>query len=155
MFSLALKAGRLAYRPHVPMLMEDNASPGIPRVADFVAVRGYLPEYLADAATFAYLTGWRKGEVRTLEWRDVDSDVGVVRLRAEHSKNKRPRAIALRGELRTLAAVERTDAYVTERREARRRVVPLDARRGREHGQNTDNPAAETALSVRSEAVTA
>jgi len=41
------------------------------------------------------------------------------------------------------AAVERTDAYVSERREAGRRVVPLEARRGREHGQNTDNLATE------------
>jgi hypothetical protein len=34
--------------------------------------RAQLPEYLKDAARFAYLTGWRKGAVRALEWRDVD-----------------------------------------------------------------------------------
>jgi integrase len=58
-------------------------------------------------ATFAYLTGWRKGEVLALEWRDVTLDRtregailgGTVRLRAQHSKNKRPRVVALRGAL--------------------------------------------------------
>jgi hypothetical protein len=39
------------------------------------------------------------------------------------------------------AAVERTDAYVAERRAAPRRIVPLEARRLNEHGQNADNPA--------------
>ena len=228
MFSLAVKAGKLGHRPHVAMLAEDNARQGFFEPADFAAVAGHLPPYLADAATFAYSTGWRKGEVRTLEWRDVDLATGVIRLRAEHSKNKRPRAVALRGELLALierrvvlrrpdcpqvfhrdgrplgdhrkawqaackaaglegrifhdmrrsavrnmvragvpervamavsghrtraifdrynivseddlaAAVERTDAYVTERRSAKRRIVPLDARRVREHGQNTDS----------------
>src|SRR4030095_15823053 len=41
------------------------------------------------------------------------------------------------------AAMDRTDAYVTERRAAKRRVVPIDAGRG----QKTDNPAVQTAIS--------
>ena len=102
MFSLAVKAGRLPHRPHVAMLAEDNAREGFLEPADFAAVRAQLPDYLADAATFAYLTGWRKGEVGTLEWRDVDLDGGAIRLRAAHSKNKRPRVVALRGELLAL-----------------------------------------------------
>jgi integrase len=53
------------------------------------------------------------------------------------------------------AAVERTDAYVTERRSAKRRVVPLEARREREYGQNTDNPAVRSGISETSEAVSA
>jgi integrase len=91
MFSLAVKAGRLPSRPHIAMLAEHNAREGFMEPADFDIMRSHLPEYLADAATFAYLSGWRKNEVRTLEWRDVDLAVGVIRLRAEHSKNKRPR----------------------------------------------------------------
>jgi integrase len=243
MFSLAVKASKLGHRPHVAMLTEDNARQGFLEPADFAAVRAHLPSYLTDAATFAYLTGWRKGEVRTLEWRDVDLPAKVIRLRAEHSKNKRPRAIALRGELLTLieqraavrelacpfvfnrngrplgnfpkawkaacraaglegrifhdmrrsavrnmvragvpervamavsghrtravfdrynivseddlaAAAERTDAYVAERREGPRRVVPLDARRGCEHGQNTDNDASSDEIGKRTQAVT-
>jgi len=61
---------------------------------------------LVDVAIFAYLTGWRVGAIRSLEWRDVKLERvagevigGTVSLRAENSKNKRPNAIALRGEL--------------------------------------------------------
>jgi integrase len=107
-FSLAIKAGKLAHRPHIAMLAEDNARQGFLEPADFAAVSVHLPDYLTDAATFAYLTGWRKGEVRALEWRDIDLDGRVIRLRAEHSKNKRPRVVALRGEL--LALIEKRAA---------------------------------------------
>jgi hypothetical protein len=53
------------------------------------------------------------------------------------------------------ATVERTDAYVAERRSAQRRIVPLDSRRAGEHGQNTDNSGVETTISEASEAVSA
>src|SRR5439155_9217099 len=100
MFSIAVQTRKgFRYRPYVPLLAEDNARDGFLEPADFEVVRTYLPPDVADAATFAYLTGWRKGEVKTLEWRDVDLRAGMIRLRAENSKNKRPQLIALRGEL--------------------------------------------------------
>jgi integrase len=40
------------------------------------------------------LVGWRKGEIASLLWADVDAD--VIRLRAEHSKNRRGRSVPLR-----------------------------------------------------------
>jgi hypothetical protein len=49
------------------------------------------------------------------------------------------------------AAMDRTDAYVTERRAAKRRVVPIDAGRR----QKTDNPAVQTAISEPNQAVNA
>ena len=49
------------------------------------------------------------------------------------------------------AAFERTDAYVLERRSARRRVVPIEAARG----QKTDNSAGDGAITDRSEVVNA
>ncbi len=75
---------------------------GFAEPAEFETIAAQLPPHLADAARFAYLSGWRKGEVRSVEWRDVDMGAGVIRLRAAHSKNKRPRVLPLRGELRTL-----------------------------------------------------
>jgi integrase len=48
------------------------------------------------------------------------------------------------------AAMERTDAYVKARRDASRRVVPLEPRPIRdEHGQNTDNRATRETASER------
>jgi integrase len=104
MFALAIRAGKLASRPHIALLAEDNAREGFLEPADFAALRAHLPAWLADAATFAYLTGWRKREVATLTWADVDLRTGVIRLRAAHSKNKRPRVVMLRRELRDLLA---------------------------------------------------
>jgi integrase len=112
MFTLAIRAGKIATRPHIALLAEDNAREGFLEPADFAALGARLAAWLADVAIFAYLTGWRKGEVATLTWADVDLRSGVIRLRAAHSKTKRPRVVILRGELRT----------VLERRAAARRL---------------------------------
>jgi hypothetical protein len=105
--------GELATRPHIAQLAEDNAREGFLEPADFATLGARLAAWLADVAIFAYLTGWRKGEVVTLTWADVDLRSVVIRLPAAHSKNKRPRVVILRGELRALlerrAAARRLD----------------------------------------------
>jgi integrase len=35
-----------------------------------------LPTYLQDFTRFAYLTEWRRGELVSLCWSDVDRDAG-------------------------------------------------------------------------------
>jgi integrase len=92
-FTLAVQAKRLAQTPHIPLLDEDNARQGFVERADFVALRQQLPDQLRDAVSFLYLTGWRLGEMKSLEWRDVDFGGGVVRLRPENSKNKDSREL--------------------------------------------------------------
>jgi integrase len=125
MFALAIQARKLtpAHRPYIAMLAEDNAREGFLEPATFGTLRAALPAWLADAATFAYLTGWRKNEIATLTWADVTLTPtgGQVRLRAAHSKNKKPRIVPLAGELRALL----------ERRKALRRLdAPLVFHRG-------------------------
>ena len=61
-----------------------------------------MPAYLQDFSRFAYLTGWRKGEVTSLTWADVDRDGGAIRLRPEISKNGRGRVVVLEGDLSPL-----------------------------------------------------
>jgi len=56
-------------------------------------------DYLKDPITFLYLSGWRLGEMKTLEWRDVDIAGQVVRLRPAISKNKDGQVLPLSGEL--------------------------------------------------------
>jgi integrase len=98
-FKLMLQAGRLSHAPHVPMLREANPRQGFLEPADFASLRDALPGYLRDSISFLYLSGWRKSEMQTLEWRDVDVATAVVRLRPERSKNEEPRILPLRGEL--------------------------------------------------------
>lgn len=49
---------------------------------------------------FGYNSGWRKGEILTLRWDDLDFDGAVIRLRAAESKNKEPRLLPLSDPLR-------------------------------------------------------
>jgi len=48
--------------------------------AEFEVVVNALPEYLQDVARFAYLTGWRRGDMLGLRWSAVDMRRGAIRL---------------------------------------------------------------------------
>ena len=128
MFSLAVKGRRgFHYRPYIALLDEQNTREGFFEPADFWAVCKHLAADLADLAIFAYLTGWRKGEVLGLEWRHVTLDrragaiVGAtVTLPAARSKNKKARKVVLRDALLDVllrrVAVRRLDCpYVFHR----------------------------------------
>jgi integrase len=84
-----------------------NARQGFAEPGDFEAIVGHLPDYLQDFARFAYASGWRKGELKTLEWSAVDRDNTRVVLKREHSKNGDPRVIPLVGELREIIERQR------------------------------------------------
>ena len=71
---------------------------------DLEAVVAALPAYLRDFTRFAYLTGWRKGEIISLKWTDVDRDAGAIRLRPEAAKTGRGRTVMLEGDLAELIA---------------------------------------------------
>jgi len=110
-FALAVRQRRISSAPHIETLQENNARQGFAEPADFEGIVGHLPDYLQDFARFAYASGWRKGELKTLEWSAVDRDNTRVVLKREHSKNGDPRVIPLVGELREI--IER----LRERRE--------------------------------------
>lgn len=79
------------------MLREDNARQGFVEHADFEALVSHLPDPINEIARFAYLTGWRKGEILPLRWDAVDRQAREVRLRT--SKNGQGRVLPLDGEL--------------------------------------------------------
>src|SRR5215831_6417246 len=105
MFSLALQAGKLSFKPYIPTLEENNARQGFLDHGSFLVLRENLPAHLKDPVTFLYHSGWRVSEMKALEWRDVDLPGKVVRLRPEISKNKDGRLLPLQGEL--LEIIER------------------------------------------------
>jgi integrase len=76
-----------------------NVRQGFFERGDFEKLVAALPEDLRDLARFGYLAGWRRGEIATLRWADVDREGGVIRLRPEESKNGRGRTLVLAGEL--------------------------------------------------------
>jgi len=88
--------------PKVKTLEEQNARQGFFERPDLEAVVAALPAYLWDFTRFAYLTGWRRGEIISLRWTDVDRDAGAIRLRAEAAKTGRGRTVMLEGDLAEL-----------------------------------------------------
>ncbi len=92
MFTITMQAGKLLYRPYIPMLQEHNVRTGFFERDQFEAVRGALPAELRAPVTFAYLTGWRlQSEVLPIEWRHVDMAAGTVRLDVGRTKNDQGR----------------------------------------------------------------
>jgi integrase len=100
MFTLAVQAGQILYRPHIPMLQENNTRTGFFEREQFEAVRSHLPAALQPVITFAYITGWRiTSEVLPLQWRHVDLKSHEVRLDAGTTKNREGRVFKLTTEL--------------------------------------------------------
>jgi integrase len=88
--------------PKVRVLPEHNTRQGFFERPDLEAVLAALPAYLRDFTRFAYLTGWRKGEIISLQWTDVDREAGAIRLRPEAAKTGRGRTVMLEGDLAEL-----------------------------------------------------
>jgi integrase len=115
MFSLAVRAGKLASRPPMTLLREDNVREGFIDPPEFARLLAELCARkagdVADAAEFAYLTCLRRGNAVGALWswftlRIEDGAVtdGSVRLPGAVTKNKQPLPLVLRGQLLTLIA---------------------------------------------------
>lgn len=99
-FNLGVQAERIYRKPHIPMLKENNIRKGFFEHGDFLAVREALPDHLKPVVTFAYITGWRKEEVLSLRWNQVDRQAGIVRIDPGITKGGEGRNVFLEGELR-------------------------------------------------------
>lgn len=99
MFSLGLQAGKVAAKPYIPTLKENNIRKGFFEREDFINLRKALPEYLRPLVTFAYYTGWRSEEIRSLQWRQVDLKAGCARLEVGTTKNGQGRICYLSQEV--------------------------------------------------------
>ena len=89
-------------RPHIPKLQEAQPRQRFIETAEYLAIRAELPPHYADVLDFGFHSGWRRGEIVRVEWRDVDRDASVIRLRPELSKNAEGRVLALSAPLRDL-----------------------------------------------------
>lgn len=87
-FNLAVQAGKLLHKPHIPLLREDNTRTGFFEHEQFASLLPHLQESLRPVIEFAYITGWRiASEVLPLEWRHIDFAGGEVRLDPGTTKN--------------------------------------------------------------------
>ncbi len=122
-FTLAIAAGTLPSRPHIPLLREDNVRRGFFEAGEFESVRRRLPPDLADFVSFLYTTGWRwRSEAARLRWANVAFDAGEVRLEPGTTKTGEGRIFPFTAELRAL--LERRRAVTRDREHELGRIVP-------------------------------
>lgn len=94
-FNLAVKGKKLLSQPHIPMLRETNVRQGFFSRQEVDRLAAVLPAPIDSMVWFAFLTGWRLGEIRELEWRNVDFKAGEVRLDAGTTKNREGRVFPM------------------------------------------------------------
>ena len=95
MFKLAVEGELLAKRPKLPTIQVDNVRTGFFDEDQVARLLGFLSPELRPLTEFAYLSGWRRGEILSLSWRQVDFQAGIVRLEPGTTKNKRGRILPL------------------------------------------------------------
>jgi integrase len=96
------KIARAATMP--PRLRENNARHGFYETADFEKLASFLPEPLDDLARFAFMIGWRRGELLGLRWEFVSE----TEVRIPDSKNGEGRSVPVTASL--VAILERRKA---------------------------------------------
>jgi integrase len=94
-FNIMKDTGTLTTAPKITLLPAAQPRQGFLEPPDFARLRDALPHYLQDPLSFLYLSGWRVGEARSLQWRDVDLAGRAITLRIENSKSKQPRTLKL------------------------------------------------------------
>jgi len=95
-FTLAIRHNRIVRAPYIRRLSEKgNERRGFTDEATFRKIRDSLPVYLRDFATFAFCTGMRFGEIRSLKWANVHGD--EIELEALDAKTDEARIVPMVG----------------------------------------------------------
>ncbi len=93
---------QISSMPSITLLDGENVREGFIEKADFDNLLEQLLEADRDIVSFLYHSAWRSKEAMTLEWKDVDLNGSMIRLRSKNSKNKKPRLLPMRGELQEI-----------------------------------------------------
>jgi integrase len=130
-FRLAQKAGKVAFRPEISMLIENERPAGFFEAGQFRAVLENLPEYLRPMIQTAYITGWRiRSEILTRQKHHVDLESGNLRLEPVETLSGEGRNFPLTPELREIL-VRQLERTKKQERETDRLVPWLFHRDGK------------------------
>lgn len=103
-YKLALAGRKIHHMPHIPRVKENNVRQGFFTRDEVDRLCRHLPAPYDAFTLFAFLTGWRKDEIRNLKWANVDFIAGVIRLEPGSTKNGEGRSFPMSDELRVLLA---------------------------------------------------
>lgn len=96
MFKLGVRLGHLSASPLLPERLKESAPrQGFFEPHEYAAIRAQLPSDYADVLEFAYHTGWRRQEITSLTWAEVDRAAAVIRLSPARSKNGEGRILPI------------------------------------------------------------
>jgi len=90
-FSLAIRKGLLSVGPSFDLPKVANARQGFFGEGEIAAVLLELPPDVRDLVQGLAALGWRRDELRLLQWANVDRDGGIIRLEEARSKSGKPR----------------------------------------------------------------
>ncbi len=122
-FRLAQLAGKVALRPEISMLPEDNRREDYFEADEYQAVLDNLPDYLRPVIQTAYITGWRiNSEILTREKRHIDLESGCLRFEPSEANDERSRSFPLTTELREV--LTRQLEKTAELKQKAGRVIP-------------------------------
>jgi integrase len=114
-FRLAADAGQAITAPKIVMLRVANVRKGFFEADQLDAVLKHLPVHLKPVPRAAYITGWRKQELLSRQWRHVDLKDGWLRLDPGETKNGEGREFPLTVDLKALLMEQRQRATALER----------------------------------------
>jgi len=87
-FRLTERAGKLALRPEITLLRENNRRKGFFEPNQYAALLQHIPDYLKPVIQTAYITGWRiQSEILTRQKHHLDLDGGWLRLEPGEGKS--------------------------------------------------------------------
>ena len=115
MLSLGKKNGLLAVVPELDRLTEDNVRDVDVSPAEFAKLVEQLPPHVRPITILGFITGWRREELLSRTWADVDEEAGWLFLDRSSAKNRQPKGFPL-GEVPWL------DQTLAEQRAVRRDV---------------------------------
>ncbi len=99
-FRLGIQNNAVSSMPYIPHLKEDNVRRGFFVREEVDRLCSHLKKPLDSFVLFAFLTGWRKDEIRNLKWVNVDFNRGEIRI--DRSKNDDGRVFPMTIELRSM-----------------------------------------------------
>jgi integrase len=115
-FRLAARAGKVALRPEISMLRENNRRKGFFEPNQYSALLENMPDYLKPVIRTAYITGWRiKSEILTRQKHHVDLNANWLRLESGEGKSGEGRNFPLIPELREVLAEQLEKTAMLER----------------------------------------
>lgn len=119
MLRLGYKLRLVPRVPDISTLREDNARKGFFSEADLCAILATLHAELHPLVKAAYITGWRKSELLSRDWRHVDFEAGWIRLEPGETKNGEGRMFPLTDRLRGVLEAQQVVRLEVGRRTGR------------------------------------